>query len=193
MSTLVNFARFYATTKHAGQLYAGSMNYTHHLAGVEQQARTWWSKEYNDWRSAGDAEVRIWDRLAKQGAWNSGTDFLEPVVAATWLHDVIEDCGVKRKEIDELFGTLVGELVWRVTDEPGATRAIRHALTYPKMREFPLSIFIKLCDRIANVEQGGAIDMYVKEQEDFHRNLHTRGQFTQMWLHLDGLLRAHVA
>lgn len=161
MNVLVNFARYYATTKHAGQLYGGSLPYTHHLAAVEAQ-------------------------VVK---WNPYPALVNELRACAWLHDTLEDCGVKLKEIEELFGHTIGRIVWLVTDAPGDSRQIRHALTYPQMRKEPDALFIKLCDRIANVEQGGSlVQMYAQEYEDFYRALYTEGQFDPMWIHLRGLL-----
>jgi len=169
VSVLINFARFYATTKHAGQLYAGSLPYTHHLAAVEGQVRRWFPL-YND------------DRRYVYRT-------LEDVIAAAWLHDVREDCGVKDKEVRELFGHVVADLVEAVTNEDGENRRIRHALTYPKIRKDELAVFLKLCDRLANLEQGGSLlDMYLKEHEDFRRALYVPGLFDPMWEVIEEIL-----
>lgn len=37
-------------------------------------------------------------------------------VAAAWLHDVVEDCGVDIREIVDLFGILVADMVWFLSD-----------------------------------------------------------------------------
>lgn len=169
MSVLINFARFYATTKHAGQLYAGSLPYTHHLAAVEGKVRRWFPLYSDD----------------RRYVYRS----LEQTIAAAWLHDVREDCGVKDKELRELFGPVVADLVDRLTNEAGDNRRIRHALTYPKIREDALAIFLKLCDRLANLEQGGSlVDMYRKEHEDFRRALYTPSLFDPMWDAVEALL-----
>ncbi len=113
----------------------------------------------------------------------------EALLVASWLHDITEDCKVKRKVIAERFGERVAELVWAVTNEPGENRKARHAATYPKIRETVGAIILKLADRIANVEAGGnLVRMYQKEYEDFRRMLYTPGQADAMWEHLDSLL-----
>jgi guanosine-3',5'-bis(diphosphate) 3'-pyrophosphohydrolase len=114
----------------------------------------------------------------------------ETLLTASWLHDVIEDTETKRKEVEEMFGSEVAHLVYAVTNEEGANRKIRHALTYPKIREAgPLAVRLKLADRIANVEAGGNLfGMYKKEHEDFKRALFTAGQNEDMWTHLEGLM-----
>jgi hypothetical protein len=42
----------------------------------------------------------------------------------------------------------VAELAWRVSDEPGETRAERKAATYPKIRGCPRAVVLKLADRL---------------------------------------------
>lgn len=110
---------------------------------------------------------------------------------SAWLHDIMEDCGVKKKLIEEVFGSLVADTVWRVTNEPGENRKIRALLTYPKIRESATATILKLADRIANVENGGSmLDAYKREYDDFRRGIYVAGVAEPMWQHLDNLLRA---
>lgn len=168
-------ARFYATVKHAGQLYAG-LPYTHHLAAVEAVAR-----RFKD----GEVDGR---RLRPEEQ--------EALVVAAWLHDVVEDCGVKVKEIAEMFGEQIAGLVDAVTKVATGphgeklNRRLAGMATYPKTRAGGfLAVRLKLADRIANVENGGSlVEMYRKEHEDFRRALYTPGVNEDMWQHLDGLL-----
>lgn len=161
-------AQFFATVKHeffskkgVPQRYSG-LPYTHHLAAVEAVLRRF--------------------------GFSDGTGS-EHLVAA-WLHDVVEDTQTKTKEIVEMFGARVGELVEAVTNEPGENRKARNANTYPKIRQCPGATALKLADRIANVEFGGAQgNMYKKEYEDFRRALYTPGEYEDMWAHLDGLMK----
>lgn len=115
----------------------------------------------------------------------------ENLLTASWLHDVVEDTDVKLKEVEEMFGPEVARLVYAVTNEDAPNRKMRHALTYPKIREAgAAAITLKLADRIANVEAGGnLIGMYKKEHEDFRRALYTPGQADAMWEHLNLLLK----
>ena len=155
----LRWAKFFATIKHRDQKYSNGLPYTHHLAAVAA--------------------------VAVRYGYGSDRDMME----ATWLHDVVEDTGTKLKEIAEMFGDRVAELVGAVTNEPGDNRKIRAALTYPKIRSTNGTVFLKLCDRIANVEAGGKlVDMYKKEYEDFKRALYTSGQYDEMWARLDDLL-----
>lgn len=157
----LRFVKFYATVKHAGQLYSDGLPYTHHLAAVEGVLRRF------------------------QGCLTNA------MLEAAWLHDVVEDTGTKLKEVEEMFGPEVASLVSAVTNEEGANRKIRAALTYPKIRNGgQCAVRLKLADRIANVENGGKlVEMYRKEHEDFKRALFTPGENEDMWVHLDNLLK----
>ena len=119
----------------------------------------------------------------------------EEMLAACWLHDSVEDTGVKLKEIAELFGDRVAMLVGAVTNDatPGINRKARGLLTYPKTRSVPGAVKLKLADRIANVEHGGKlVEMYKKEYADFRHGLHGGASITydeeMMWNHLDQLM-----
>src|SRR5215510_1000930 len=105
-----------------------------------------------------------------------GADLADPATAplliAAWLHDTLEDTTLTRDEVETRFGNEVAELVWRVTDEPGATRKERKPATYRKTRENETAIVLKLADRIANVEAslesgGRLLHMYQREQSEF--------------------------
>jgi len=160
----LRFVKFFATTKHGSQLYSG-VPYTHHLAEVA-------------------AVVRRFHYDEKLG-YTGDRDLL----AAAWLHDVMEDTDTKYKEVAEMFGKRIADLVSAVTDEKGPNRQVRHALTYPKTRACPGAVTLKLADRIANVERGGLLgDMYRKEYEDFRRALFTEGENVEMCPHLDKLM-----
>jgi len=159
--------RFYATVKHGDHRYNGGLPYSHHLSDVEQVLR----------------------RFGPDG--NVLPLYTNEMLMAAWLHDVLEDTDTKKKEIAELFDDKVADLVWRVTNEQGENRKVRHALTYPKIRDGgQLAIRLKLADRIANVEAGGKlVGMYKSEYEDFRPALYYPGTFNEsMWQHLDKLL-----
>jgi (p)ppGpp synthase/HD superfamily hydrolase len=130
--------------------------------------------------------------IARQVDWagkKRDTDTWKRLLTAAWLHDVVEDAGVKVKELAEMFNDRVSQLVEAVTNESGANRKIRAALTYPKIRAIPDAVRLKLADRIANVEHGGKlVEMYRREYDDFRRALYSPGQWEEMWSHLDGLL-----
>lgn len=152
---LITQAKQFATQRHVldnRQLYGNVLPYTHHLQDVERV-------------------------LIRFGPAHVG--YLRDVVlAAAWLHDVIEDTRgraneVRQRDLEELFGEQVADLVYAVTCEDGPNRKTRNALTYPKIRAAgQQATRLKLADRIANVEFGGrAVGMYIKEHADFKNAL----------------------
>lgn len=119
-----------------------------------------------------------------------------PLLIAAWLHDSLEDTALTRTEVETQFDSEIAELVWRVTDEPGATRKERKPATYRKTRESQTAIILKLADRIANVEsslasKSGLLRMYRREHEEFKQALKpmsNSGMAERMWDYLDQLL-----
>lgn len=117
------------------------------------------------------------------------------LLAAGYLHDVVEDVGVKISTIEDLFGPKVAALVGALTDEPGENRKERKAKTYPKIRGCPGAVQLKLADRIANIQNGIETGnkrmflMYRKEQPDFEKNLRVDPSAVEqaMWNHLNHL------
>lgn len=81
------------------------------------------------------------------------------MVAAAWLHDVIEDCGVSYDEIAENFGNYVADMVLGLTDiskqDPEIAKLNRDARKQ-KNNEYLLNQsrevhLIKLCDILDNI------------------------------------------
>ena len=117
------------------------------------------------------------------------------VAAAAWVHDTLEDTGTQKDFVSAELGADIADLVWRVTDEPGETRKERKTKTYAKIRERREAVFLKLCDRIANVEAALAnerdiLEKYRKEFNEFEAGLRSRSDFEDMWRYLSALLRS---
>jgi (p)ppGpp synthase/HD superfamily hydrolase len=111
---------------------------------------------------------------------------------AAYLHDVIEDTDATFEEVSTLFGEDVAGIVDAVTDKPGQNRAERHRATYPLIRENPDAVFVKVCDRIANMESSVVsnprlFSMYVREYPYFRSTLYRASEFDAAWEHLDGI------
>jgi (p)ppGpp synthase/HD superfamily hydrolase len=167
---LTEQARDMAIAAHAEQRY-GALPYEHHLAKV--------------------VEV-----LKRFGA-SVDDPATAPLLVAGWLHDILEDTPIMREDLKTQFGPEVAELVWRVTDEPGASRDDRKPATYRKTRENELAVILKLADRIANVEEGIAaknnkLGMYRREQAEFSgilRDATDHPMATAMWKQLDVLMQ----
>jgi GTP diphosphokinase / guanosine-3',5'-bis(diphosphate) 3'-diphosphatase len=74
------------------------------------------------------------------------------VLIAAVLHDTVEDCGVKKEEIAELFGETVAEYVSEVTDDKSLPKARRKELQIehaPTLSHGAKQI--KLADKISNI------------------------------------------
>lgn len=135
--------------------------------------------------------------------------FIEIIGSACWLHDTIEDCRVTYSQIWYLItkavdggincpeATQVAEIVRAVTnDQRGRNRAEKMTdECYQDILTVPGALFVKLCDRIANVEystmtDSSKLDMYKKEYSFFCEKLRqSNNNLEPMWEHLDKLLK----
>jgi len=135
--------------------------------------------------------------------------------AAAWLHDILEDTQVQYKELKDLFGVRVAELVFLVTDGQGRNRKERKLAVFAKILDvyskfltddLPQgedlardAIALKLADRIANISDGLAhnhgriVSMYFKEHADLVGHLQVGGHNQDLWDHLDSLVADGVA
>jgi (p)ppGpp synthase/HD superfamily hydrolase len=97
----------------------------------------------------------------------------EMVVAACWAHDTIEDTRQTYNDVKKVLGLDVAEIVYALTNEKGRTRKDRaSAVYYEGIRNTPYAVFVKLCDRIANVEHSKSkgsrmFEVYGRETPDF--------------------------
>ncbi len=140
----------------------------------------------------------------------------DQLLAAAWLHDILEDTPTTYEAVCDGFGNRIGELVRGVTDVrvdaegcPLPNRRARQYWTYEVTREvagqYPEVVLLKLADRIANTEaslEGGInaqhLGMYLTEHPWFCRQLGGTGypmgtenfSATQlMWDALDKLIK----
>ena len=102
----------------------------------------------------------------------------ENVLAGCWVHDVIEDCRQSYNDVKEATSERVAELAYALTNEKGKNRKERGSdKYYADMKKVPNAAFIKLCDRIANVEYSkmhgsSMLGMYKKENPKFVDHLY---------------------
>lgn len=96
------------------------------------------------------------------------------VLSAVWLHDTIEDCRITYNDLKKVFGAEIAEMVFAVTNNRGRTRDERADEDYYRgIRNTPYATFIKLCDRLANVEYSAVfgeermMDVYRSEAPHF--------------------------
>ncbi len=119
----------------------------------------------------------------------------ERLLAAAWLHDVIEDTAYDFHAIRHEFGLRIAQIVIGVTNEPGDNRKKRAQLTYPKIAADPDCVVVKLADRIANMrtsakDNPALFRMYRGEYPDFRTALYVGWTSApEMWRELDLLYR----
>lgn len=159
----INKAWVFSLNAHAGQLY-GEQPYARHLEDVALC-------------------------LEKFGFNHKAAEtdpFIEEIICAGWLHDVVEDTKITIAEIEKEFGHSVADIVARVTDEPGMNRAERKSKTYLKIRGHLGATIVKLSDRISNVKASlnsnePQFIKYVEEQKKFFEATYVPMVAEPMW------------
>ena len=92
---------------------------------------------------------------------------------AVFCHDLIEDCRVSYNDVKNQLGQEAADIIYAVSNEKGKTRAERaNDKYYEGIRNTPGAVFVKLCDRIANVQyskmtKSRMFEMYKKENVNF--------------------------
>jgi (p)ppGpp synthase/HD superfamily hydrolase len=78
-------------------------------------------------------------------------------VAAAWLHDTVEDCGVPSMELERQFGPDVAAVVAELTDDKRLPKGERKRRQVETARnKSPRAALVKLGDKTSNVRAVGA-------------------------------------
>lgn len=103
----------------------------------------------------------------------------ETAMAACWVHDCIEDARQTYNDVAKATSAEVADIAYALTNEKGKTRAERaNDKYYQGIRELgDVAIFVKLCDRIANVRNcigtgSSMLQKYANEHSHFWCELH---------------------
>lgn len=110
-------------------------------------------------------------------SWETVDETKSAVEYACWGHDLIEDARRSYNEIKERLGHNAADIIYAVTNEKGKNRAERaNEKYYEGIRQTPGAVFVKLCDRIANVQyskltKSRMFETYKKENESFGKML----------------------
>lgn len=102
----------------------------------------------------------------------------QDVLAASWTHDVIEDCRQSYNDVKNNCNEQVAEITYALTNEKGKTRKERaNDKYYEGIRNTKNATFVKICDRMANIsyskENGSKMfEMYKKEEKNFEEKLY---------------------
>jgi (p)ppGpp synthase/HD superfamily hydrolase len=102
---------------------------------------------------------------------------ISDVLAACWVHDVIEDCRQTYNDVKNVLGETVADIAYALTNEKGKNRKERaNDKYYQGIRNTPFASYVKICDRLANVtyskqNKGNMLNGYRKENDDFKKQL----------------------
>ena len=101
------------------------------------------------------------------------SSFRDNIMMAAYGHDLIEDTRVSYNDVKEVLGFQAAEIIYAVSNEKGKNRKERaNDKYYEGIRNTPGAVFVKLCDRIANVQyskmtKSRMFEMYKKENGHF--------------------------
>jgi (p)ppGpp synthase/HD superfamily hydrolase len=100
--------------------------------------------------------------------------------AAAWLHDALEDTGLKLDRINQNYGPVVAAIVHACTGE-GLNRKARNQSIYKKLAQYPIAAPVKVADRLANTISSFTearhtfntekLEMYVNEWDEFRKKV----------------------
>ena len=98
---------------------------------------------------------------------------LEDIELSAWGHDTIEDTRTSYNDVKQALGQIAADIIYALTNEKGKNRAERaNDKYYEGIRMTPFAVFVKLCDRIANVQYSkmtgsSMFEKYKKENPHF--------------------------
>jgi (p)ppGpp synthase/HD superfamily hydrolase len=128
---------------------------------------------------------RYYAYLLPQEIWDD-------VAKACICHDILEDTNNSYNDLAKVIGVSAADMVYNVTDELGKNRKERKERTLPKIKACRYSTYVKLMDRLANVEySNGAksrmFSMYQDEHTAFCLALYTE-EYSEIWGELGAML-----
>jgi len=94
---------------------------------------------------------------------------------AAYLHDLLEDTELTKKELSQEFGEEIAEMVFCVSGF-GENRQEKQKDIHNKMKNNIKSVNLKMCDRLANlktskINKPKLYQRYCKEHEDFQLDI----------------------
>jgi (p)ppGpp synthase/HD superfamily hydrolase len=169
-------------------MYDTYLPYEFHLRMVNEVAK--------DFNYLLDNEVDYYTGEPYRGPRQEQVTLMQACMLATWGHDLIEDTRVSYNDVMNHLGQEAADIVYAVTNEKGKNRKERGGVKYYEgIRQTPGAVFVKLCDRIANVQyskmtKSRMFEMYKKEHQDFELMIgrHTANKDLEpMFVYLENL------
>ena len=120
-------------------------------------------------------------------------DILYYVLASAYTHDLIEDTRKTYNNVKDEFGVIIAEITFAVSNEKGKTRSERaNDKYYNEMKLVDGAVFIKLCDRIANLEYSKTtgstmFEKYKKEYSHF-KDMLFDVKYQEMFNYIENIL-----
>jgi (p)ppGpp synthase/HD superfamily hydrolase len=118
---------------------------------------------------------------------------IENVYCGCWVHDLIEDTRESYDDVMQQTNRTIAELSYALTNEKGKTRGQRGGDKYYRdMQRVPNAVFVKICDRLANISYSRfnnpkKLSMYQSEDNKFSSKLHTQ-ELNEMFVYMKSLL-----
>jgi len=114
-------------------------------------------------------------------------------------HDLIEDTRTSYNDVKSVLGEKAADIIYACSNEKGKTRKERaNDKYYQGIREQEGAVFIKLCDRIANVQyskmtRSRMFEMYKSENENFFKKIGYEEQhpLVKMFQYLESLFETN--
>ena len=138
---------------------------------------------FNDFKHLLPENMFVDSHEVHRNMWEEQDRTLDVIEMACWGHDLIEDTRTSYNDVKEqsrvgtYLQTEVADIIYAVTNEKGRNRRERgNDAYYQGIRETPGAQFVKLCDRIANVQyskltKSDMFGMYKKENDDFMKKV----------------------
>ena len=131
--------------------------------------------------------ARDFIKVIERSAEGDVDDWILTILVACYGDDLIEDTRVSYNDVKEMLDEDAADIIYAVTNEKGKNRKERaNKKYYEGIRNTPGAVFVKLCDRIANVQyskMSGSrmFEMYKKENEKFMVELGFVGSPTELY------------
>jgi (p)ppGpp synthase/HD superfamily hydrolase len=169
--------------KETNHMYDKYLPYEFHLRMVVQV--------FNDFKHLLPKKLFTRSEEVYRGSWEEYDITHDVIEIACYGHDLIEDTRVSyndvRSNLDEYYNTKspIADIIYALTNEKGKNRQERaNDKYYEGIQNTPGAVFVKLCDRIANVQyskmtKSKMFEMYKKENDNFMGKLGYNGNPSQ--------------